>query len=431
MMKKIFSLVACSLVSLSMMAEGYQVNLQSAKQAGMGHVGTSMKLGAESMHFNPAGLTSINKTVDLSAGVSGVFTNAKYRNGDYSHKADNEVSTPMYFYAGFKIYDNLAAGISVTTPYGSGLNWGKNWAGSHLVQDISLKSFNFQPTIAWKPIDKLSIGAGLMVMTGDVTISRAFFPIGAIPNLPNDVALASASLSGKSKLGVGVNVGAQYEINDKFTVGVSYRSRVKMKVNEGTADLSFASDAIKKLLEATGKVPPLDQGTFKASMPMPSNLNAGVTYKPTEKITLVAELQFVGWAAYDSLNIRFSEEVLGGYDIKAEKNYRNTFIYRIGAQFKTTDRLDLRVGAYYDETPVRSYLYNPETPGMNKLGLTCGFSFRPIENLSIDGAFTYTHGFERSGSYMYENPLTGKEQEFSGKYKVSAFTPTLGLSYQF
>ncbi|MGL5786338.1 MAG: aromatic hydrocarbon degradation protein, partial [Bacteroidales bacterium] len=83
------------------------------------------------------------------------------------------------------------------------------------------------------------------------------------------------------------------------------------------------------------------------------------------------------------------------------------------------------------ETPVRSYLYNPETPGMNKLGLTCGFSFRPIENLSIDGAFTYTHGFERSGSYMYENPLTGKEQEFSGKYKVSAFTPTLGLSYQF
>ena len=362
----------------------------------------------------------------MSAGVSGVFTNAKYRNGDYSHKADNEVSTPMYFYAGFKIYDNLAAGISVTTPYGSGLNWGKNWAGAHLVQDISLKSFNFQPTIAWKPIDKLSIGAGLMVMTGDVTLSRAFLPIGAIPNLPNDVALASVSLSGKSKLGVGFNVGAQYEINDQFTVGVSYRSRVKMKVNEGTAELSFASDAIKDKLEKL--VPPLDQGTFKASMPMPSNLNAGVTYKPTEKITLVAELQFVGWAAYDSLNIIFSEEILDKYDQRVEKNYRNTFIYRIGAQFKTTDRLDLRVGAYYDETPVRSYLYNPETPGMNKLGLTCGFSFRPLENLSIDGAFTYTHGFERFGSYP--DP-SSKDKQFSGKYKVSAFTPTIGLSYQF
>lgn len=430
-MKKVFSLVACSLVSLSMFAEGYQVNLQSARQAGMGHVGTGMKLGAESMHFNPAGLTSIQNTVDLSAGVSGVFTNVEYKNGAYKHKADNEVSTPMYFYAGFKIYDNLAAGISVTTPYGSGLNWGKDWAGAHLVQDISLKSFNFQPTIAYKPFEKLSIGAGLMIMTGDVTISRAFFPIGGIPNLPNDVALASASLSGKSKIGVGFNIGAQYDITDQITVGVSYRSKVKMKVNEGTAELSFASDAIKKLLEATGKVPPLDQGTFNASMPMPSNLNFGVSYKPTEKITLAAELQFVGWAAYDSLNIKFTENVLGGYDIKAEKNYRNTFIYRVGAEFQTTDRLDLRVGAYYDETPIRSYLYNPETPGMNKLGLTFGFTFRPVKNLSIDGAFTYTHGFERSGSYQYVNPLTGRNENFSGDYKVSAFTPTLGLRYNF
>jgi long-chain fatty acid transport protein len=30
-------------------AEGYQVNVQSTKQSGMGHVGAAMKLGAESM----------------------------------------------------------------------------------------------------------------------------------------------------------------------------------------------------------------------------------------------------------------------------------------------------------------------------------------------------------------------------------------------
>ena len=36
-------------------AEGFQVNAQSTKQAGMGHVGAALKLGAESMHFNPAG----------------------------------------------------------------------------------------------------------------------------------------------------------------------------------------------------------------------------------------------------------------------------------------------------------------------------------------------------------------------------------------
>ncbi|MDE7459746.1 MAG: outer membrane protein transport protein, partial [Paramuribaculum sp.] len=46
------------------MAEGYQVNTLSAKQLGMGHVGVAMKLGAESMLFNPAGLAFSDKTLD-------------------------------------------------------------------------------------------------------------------------------------------------------------------------------------------------------------------------------------------------------------------------------------------------------------------------------------------------------------------------------
>ncbi|MGL4327817.1 MAG: OmpP1/FadL family transporter, partial [Tannerellaceae bacterium] len=212
-MKKLVALVSASFISFSAMAEGYQVNLQSAKQAGMGHVGVAMPLGAESMHFNPAGLTSMKGSIDLSAGASGVFTNAEYQNGDIKAKADNGVSTPMYAYAGFRIYDNLAAGISVTTPYGSGLNWGKDWVGAHLVQDINLKSFSIQPTIAYRPIEGLSFGAGLMIMTGDVSISRALLPKGALgalnPDL-KDVVPVSASLSGKSKLGVGFNVGVMY-----------------------------------------------------------------------------------------------------------------------------------------------------------------------------------------------------------------------------
>lgn len=36
------------------MAEGYQINTLSARQLGMGHTGTALKLGSESMIFNPA-----------------------------------------------------------------------------------------------------------------------------------------------------------------------------------------------------------------------------------------------------------------------------------------------------------------------------------------------------------------------------------------
>ena len=60
-MKKFFVFVFVCICSLSSFAEGFQVNLLSTKQTGMGHVGVAMKLGAESMHFNPAGLVFMNQ----------------------------------------------------------------------------------------------------------------------------------------------------------------------------------------------------------------------------------------------------------------------------------------------------------------------------------------------------------------------------------
>jgi long-chain fatty acid transport protein len=76
MKKSILSLVALA-ATLSMAAEGYQVNSLSAKQEGMAHVGTGLKLGAESMIFNPAGMAFMDKSLDLTAKVSIIKSNVK------------------------------------------------------------------------------------------------------------------------------------------------------------------------------------------------------------------------------------------------------------------------------------------------------------------------------------------------------------------
>lgn len=466
-MKNIITLVSfCLLPVTYAAAEGYQVNSLSAKQAGMGHVGAAMKLGAESMHFNPAGLGFMDKTLDLSAGVSGVFTTVKFTNNSYSHKADNDPSTPLYFYGAFKIYDFLSAGVSVNTPYGSAMDWGKNWKGAGLIQDISLKAYSIQPTISWKITDRLSIGAGMMMMFGDFSLSRALIPAGQlnalnayaslIPEMGpileenkdmiakyNDMPAASATLSGDAGVRLGFNVGAMFDVTDKFTVGVSYRSKVKMNVPEGEAVLSYANESelkdffnqvnpiLLKYQQQPVGVPPLDQGTFKASLPLPSNFNVGVTYTPNNRWLFSGEVQFVGWGAYKNLNVEFwPREVLGNYDIKAVKEYQNTRIYRLGGQFAATDRFDVRLGVYYDESPVKDEYLNPETPSMNKLGISTGLSFRPLQSLSVDLAFTYVTGFGRDGSYPMPTAVA-PENTFGGHYKVSAFTPTIGVAYNF
>ena len=91
---------------------------------------------------------------------------------------------------------------------------------------------------------------------------------------------------------------------------------------------------------------------------------------------------------------------------------------------------DLRLGAYFDETPVEDNYLNPETPSMNKLGITAGLSFRPLESLSVDFAFSYVTGFGRDGSYT-DLDLLKKPRTFGGHYNVYALMPSIGLSYAF
>lgn len=475
-MKKVIALACLSMLPMTYVAaEGYQVNAQSTKQAGMGHVGVAMKLGAESMHFNPAGLAFMDRNVDLSVGVSGVFATAKYKSltDDYSFETDNKASTPLYLYAGFKIYDNLAAGVMVNTPFGSGIHWGNDWRGSHLIQDISLKAFNIQPTISWKIIDRLSIGAGLMMEFGNISLNRSLIAPGAMSGLAgkltagnpaleamipqqlkevmakyDNVSAASVGLKEDAGVRLGYNIGAMFDVNEKVTIAASYRSKVTAKVKEGDIELDYANELeFKGLLQQVNgllgqlqglpgvpekiEIPELDKGTFSAELPLPSVWSVGVTYCPTTRWTLSGEVQFVGWGAYKSLIVNFSPaEELGKHDINAPKSYKNSRIYRIGGQFAATNRLDVRLGAYLDESPVKDDYLNPETPSMNKLGITAGLSFRPLTNFSVDVAFSYVTGFGRDGSYT-DLDLVGQPRTFGGHYDTVALMPAIGVSYAF
>lgn len=282
---------------------------------------------------------------------------------------------------------------------------------------------------------------------GDVSLSRALLPVGGLAAfgsfpLPgigdmiatySDVAPISATLTGKSKTGFGFNVGVMYDINDQVTIGASFRSKVNLKVKAGTAEMQYAGEDIKALVQTvnamlpTPVVPPLEEGTFQAEMPLPANLNIGVTYKPNDRLLLSAEAQAVFWKAYKELNIHFNESALKIEDIYAQKNYKNVAIYRVGIQYATTSRLDIRGGLYYDQSPIRKDFYNPETPGMDKIGISAGFSFRPINSLSIDFAFLYIQGLGRDGSYT--DPRSNRT--FEGHYTSNAFTPSIGLTYRY
>lgn len=447
-MKKFSLMLGALAIAISANAEGYQVNTQSARQIGMGHVGSALKLGAESQYFNPAGMGFMDKTIDISAGVTATAPYAKAETADGKvWETDNKVSTPLFVYTAFSVYNNLKVGVSFTSPYGSCINWTDDWPGAVLSQSVKLSTFTVQPTVAWHIIDRLSVGAGLMVSWGSVDLNK-----GLVNGSSLDLLLkasgqqyqfgtttpASVNLKGTANVAVGFNVGAMLDITKQLTVGVSYRSKMMMKVKAGDAKVSYANELAAQLLES--KIGLINSANFKAEMPMPYTLNLGASYKFSKQFFMAFDAQLTGWNAYKKLDIEFLNEKLAPLNQHLEKNYHNSWAFRLGAQYAVTSRLDVRAGFSYDCTPVDDNYYNPETPGKDKVSPSVGLSFRPVKNISIDVACAYvTNVGGGNKSYTYEDlifksyPQLGQpaEQTFTAKYSPSAWCPSIGIGYSF
>ncbi len=424
-MKKLIS-VFFTCLAVYAYGEGYQVNLQSARQAGMGHTGTGLALGAESMHFNPAGLAYLRGPVDLSAGVSGVAATVKYTDptDGYTAKTDNPVSTPLYAYAGFRILqDKLVAGVSLTTPYGSTIDWGSDWRGANVVQDISLRAFIIQPTVAVRVVDGLTFGAGLMIGTGSFDLSRAPLPYNLM-NLSPDQYPVSLRLKGKAQTVYGYNLGLMYRLCKKWSFGVSYRSKMMAKVDSDDATISYANATAQAALSPM--VGPYQNAHFTTELPLPSNFNVGIGYRPSAKWLVAFDLQFVGWKAYKDLAFNFTSPQTN--PSVTVKNFRNTVISRLGGQYTFNDWLDLRAGIYFDQSPVPHNLLYPDTPGTNKLGYCAGASFRVLKNLSLDITASYVQGMPITDATCPAPTSVTPTATLSGDYKCHSWTGVFGIN---
>jgi long-chain fatty acid transport protein len=168
----------------------------------------------------------------------------------------------------------------------------------------------------------------------------------------------------------------------------------------------------------------LNGQSFAAELPIPSNLQFGAAYKPNHKWLVSAELQYVGWKAYDQLVIEFENPALTSTQ---QKNFSNSMIYRVGGEYYASEKFTLRAGFIYDSTPVDKTLYSPETPGANKPSLTAGLTFAPSQKFALDLGLQYLNGQKTHGSMPQASPLSA----FEGEYKSTALLPSLGLRFNF
>ncbi len=404
--KLFFILVTILFIPWAAKSGGYQVGLHGQKQIGMGLVGTSLIFDASCMFYNPGGLSYVESKWSISFGMSpilGYTTFQKTEPSVYKADTDNPMGTPFYFYAAYKINEKLSVGVAVNTPYGNSLKWEDNWAGRFLIKEISLSAIFIQPTVSYKINDYIGVGAGFVLAMGSFNMTQG------LP-LQGTGGEGDVTLDGKTN-SFGYNVGVQIRATDKLDIGIDYRSEILMEVSDADAMFSVPA-SLQTNFPVTNKV--------ATTLPLPANLDFGVSYQASEKLLLGLSLNYVFWSVYESLDFDFATNTDGLQDSKNKREYQNTLITRIGGQYTVNETVAVRAGFYYDPTPTNENYFSPETPSLNNLGFTCGFSVYPTDGISIDASFLYIMGLEAEKNYQPDN--------FGGTYKTNVFVPGLGLT---
>ena len=394
------------------MAGGYQVNLASQRQIGMGHTGTGLVTGTSSIFFNPGAMSYLREN-GVTIGASAISSHIAYRAPEPTNvtdEADNDFGTPFQVYGVYGINEKLKVGLGVYTPFGSGVRWGDEWSGRFGLNEIDLQAIFFQPTVSYQITDKIGIGAGLVVATGGVNLQRV------LPVQNQDGQEGGIELDGGANTAFGFNAGIYFQPTEKFSVGINYRSKVDLKVEDG--DVTFSN------IPAAARANFPEGTTFTAELPMPATLSVGIGYRPNERFTVAIDASRVEWSAYESLRFDFSQPVGGSTVSESARNYEDSYIFRIGGEYMATEALAVRAGAYYDQTPVRDGYLTPETPDSDSRGLSAGLGYAFSDNISVDASFLYINKAKRTDT-------AEKSGGVPGTFKATAYIPGLGVNFKF
>ncbi|MCK9218486.1 MAG: outer membrane protein transport protein [Bacteroidales bacterium] len=388
---------------------GYQVGLHSIRNIGMGLIGTSLSNDASSLFYNPGGAPFVNEKWSFSGGISFVFARSTFQAKDVNYQATmkHELNLPFYFYAAYKPTKNLSVGLAVNTPYGNRLSWDDTWKGRYLIQNLSFKAMTFQPTISYKFKDIVGIGIGLVYAYGTVDLNKA---------IPLESASGDGTLHINGTTGhFGFNAGIMVHPVKGLSVGVDYRSKIEMKVKGATATFN-----VPQSLRAQ-----FPENKVDVMLPLPANLDFGASYTfgKNNQWMVGINLCYVFWNTYDSLVFDFETKTSAVGRTANPAMYESRLIERIGVEYKINNMVAVRLGGYYDPSPVPTEYMNPQTPSVNETGITCGLSLYPTKGLCIDAAFLYLMGATKEGTYSPDN--------FAGTYRTGFNIPGIGLTYNF
>ena len=309
------------------------------------------------------------------------------------------------------VNDWFAVGGALTVPYGLQSEYNPTWAGRYFGTRTDLQSVAVSLSAAFKLNDRFSAGVGILGQRTKAQLNTVIDPDGAAQalfNLPltpqqNDEQL---NVNVKRKFSFGYFGGFEFKPTDQDSFGFSYHSRVKNTLSGNYAIYGGATG--KALLQLASKLDPSlptinpNGAPASARFDTPAFASLDWLHAFSDRFSAAASVKWTQWSTFQNLTLMSNGQQL----FALQEQYKDSYMFSVGGDYKLTDQWTLRGGIGYDETPTVILSRDPRVPdGARKL-LGVGIGYKANQHMSFD--LGYQHQFVSDTAIRLVNqPLLG------------------------
>jgi len=329
---------------------GAQLGGYGIENAMMGGTAIAVPLDTVAAANNPAGMAYVANVTDIGLQLFHGQSSASYVLPGNTLHNDTTLPAPEgginWAWGSDKTFGISIAGLGVDANYEHpalpvpGASNAKS----------SLRAVDVIPSVTWKPRSDIALGAAL-----DFTYEQ-FQAQGLIVPAPVPGGLLQLPDHGKqSATGASVRLGALWNVNDQFRIGVAYKSLSHMSALSG-----YRNDL---LAYSNGRID------------IPPQYGVGLAYTATHGLTFAADWLNVQWHSVQVM------QDPNGF------NWRNQNIYRAGIAWDVNPAWTVRAGysTSDEQIPSDHLAVNLLAPSINHRAYTVGASVRldPKSKLSL------------------------------------------------
>ncbi len=405
---------------------GYRNEVVDAEAAGKGFSFVAQADNPSAVHYNPAGLTQLKGSyITLGyAFEAPMFSVNSDATGDTVHMQKQVFYLPnVYYVTDCKENENLRFGFGANSPYGLSTRWATDSFAKFVSTKSKVEMANFNPTVAYKVNDCLSLGAGIDFFRAYVAKHKVLS--GTLSSANGDFLLKGNDENW------GYNLGILLNPSEKQRIGISYRSPIHMEL-KGKVTMDNLNN-IAPYFASTTFGGSSYTTEMKSKSTIPGSVALGYAYQPNNKWTFEADVEWTHWSSTQEELVTYPNEtdatrlaILNSGN-PASRDWRNVFAYGVGAEYQATEKLQLRGGLLYEKNPIPSANFEPVLPDSSKYGVTTGVGYL-IKNVKIDAAYAFLKYNDRS---VTNDVGASTGSNIDGKYKGYVNILALSLTYKF